>query len=211
MARGVVVTSVRSIHPSRAGVWAEHRSASAQPGPAVLPRLVGPGLFASARRSIVAEPSGRFCGAAGVRTVAGHRFAHQSTPPDLLWTHAASVLVSERLLGIGSHTSRLPRLQPRRGTGCVRTGRSAWDPGGVEWLLYSLIASIVLTVVLNVAIRLWPGGAQRTVDRTAQWADRQPSANLGREGQVRVIAPWKLMIIGSIVLTVVLNLAIRLF
>jgi hypothetical protein len=82
----------------------------------------------------------------------------------------------------------------------------------VQWLAFSIVASVILTVVLNVAIRLWPGAAERGAARASEWADRQPSTRLGGEGhQVRVIAPWKLMIIGSIVLTVGLNLAIRLF
>jgi hypothetical protein len=88
----------------------------------------------------------------------------------------------------------------------------ACDPDLVEWLAFSLVASLVLTVVLNVAIRLWPGAADRGTRRLVEWTERQEPREIdGRPGQVRVIAPWKAMLIASVVLTIVLNVAIRLF
>jgi hypothetical protein len=85
----------------------------------------------------------------------------------------------------------------------------------VQWLWFSLIASVVLTVVLNVAIRLWPGAAERGAERMDDWASRQPSSELGSDRGVsdrgvRVIVPWKAMLLGSLLLTVVLNVLIRL-
>lgn len=90
----------------------------------------------------------------------------------------------------------------------------------VQWLWFSLIASVVLTVVLNVAIRLWPGAAERGAERVGDWASRQPHSELGSDRGVsdsgvsdrgvRVIVPWKAMLIGSLLLTVVLNVLIRL-
>jgi len=75
----------------------------------------------------------------------------------------------------------------------------------VKWLL----VSIVLTVLLNVAIRLWPGAAQRGTERLTDWA-AQGSSEAGRDpGRTRVFFPWKAMLIASVVLTVVLNVVLR--
>lgn len=68
----------------------------------------------------------------------------------------------------------------------------------MRWLLLSLVASVVLTVVLNVAIRLRPDTGQ---DAT-QLGDPQR--------RVRVIVPWKAMLLASIGLTILLNVLIRL-
>ena len=85
----------------------------------------------------------------------------------------------------------------------------------MNWLVVSIVASVVLTVVLNVAIRLWPGAADRGAERLSTWDDRQRRVGMndpdGADRRVQVIAPWKVMVIGSIVLTVLLNVVIRLF
>jgi hypothetical protein len=81
----------------------------------------------------------------------------------------------------------------------------------VQWLAVSLVASLVLTVLLNLAIRLWPGAAERGARRLTEWAEHQQPSGTDRPGQVRVIVPWKAMLIGSILLTIVLNVALRLF
>jgi hypothetical protein len=86
----------------------------------------------------------------------------------------------------------------------------------MSWLAFSIIASIVLTVVLNVVLRLFPDSADRLRDRMyrsverpgdawdgERWGDRWDGTP--RSG-VRVIFPWKAMLIGSLLLTVVLNL-----
>lgn len=88
--------------------------------------------------------------------------------------------------------------------------------GVVQWLWFSLVASVVLTVLLNVAIRLWPGGAERSARRLDDWAQRQATPpSDGRPGGVdepgvRVIVPWKAMLLASVVLTVLLNVVLRL-
>jgi hypothetical protein len=71
----------------------------------------------------------------------------------------------------------------------------------MSWIVVSLVLSLVLTVVLNLGVRAFPNGSRRFEDRTEQWmasrADGGP--------RVRVFFPWKAMLIGSIVLTVLLN------
>jgi hypothetical protein len=78
----------------------------------------------------------------------------------------------------------------------------------VSWLAFSIIASIVLTVALNVALRLRPDGAERLRDQMFRLADRSDDER--RDGPprsgVRVVVPWKAMLIGSLILTLALNL-----
>lgn len=72
-----------------------------------------------------------------------------------------------------------------------------------------LITSLVLTIGLNLAIRLIPG----LPDRLGRWlgslAGPPPGGPAGPgerpAPRVRVHAPWKAMILGSIALTVALN------
>jgi hypothetical protein len=61
-----------------------------------------------------------------------------------------------------------------------------------------------MTVVANVALRLFPGFSRWMRERLQRLAQRPP--NVGSTSpRVQVIVPWKLMLIGSLVLTVVLN------
>lgn len=80
----------------------------------------------------------------------------------------------------------------------------------MDWLVLSLVASVVLTVVLNVAIRLWPGAARRGEQQLTNWAQRQRPTELGSEQRrVQVIVPWKAMLLASLGLTILLNVVIR--
>ena len=90
-----------------------------------------------------------------------------------------------------------------------------------DFLVASIVLSVLLTIVVNVALWLFPGGGRRLGDSVQRLAERQSAAwdrqphdtQLDRpsHSRVRVYFPWKAMLIGSIVLTVVLNLAIVLF
>jgi hypothetical protein len=76
-----------------------------------------------------------------------------------------------------------------------------------QWLVVSIVLSIVLTVVVNLVLWLFPGATRRAAEgfgRMAENADRRPSARGG--SRVRVIVPWKAMLIASIALTVAINL-----
>ena len=75
-----------------------------------------------------------------------------------------------------------------------------------QWLVVSIVLSIVLTILVNAFLWLFPGagrGLSDAVGRLVENADRR-SAERG-DSRVRVIVPWKAMLIGSIVLTIALN------
>jgi len=82
----------------------------------------------------------------------------------------------------------------------------------VSWLGFSIVASIVLTVALNVALRVFPGAADRlhnALARMAESADRDARAGESQP-RVRWYFPWKAMLIASIVLTIVINVLLAL-
>ena len=75
-----------------------------------------------------------------------------------------------------------------------------------SFLVQSLIASALLTIALNVLPRLFPKQTQRAEQRIHDKVEQ--SFHDRDEGRrVRVFFPWKAMLIGSIVLTVLVNLA----
>lgn len=72
-----------------------------------------------------------------------------------------------------------------------------------------LLTSLILTVVLNVGLRVFPGLSQRLtrwVQSLAEDDSPDPDPNHGGRSGVRVIVPWRAMLVGSIALTVLLNL-----
>jgi len=76
-----------------------------------------------------------------------------------------------------------------------------------DWLVVSIVASVVLTVALNLALRLFPGAGRRIGESIDRAVERHaPSPDDPDRPRVRVIVPWRLMIVGSLVLTVILNL-----
>lgn len=78
----------------------------------------------------------------------------------------------------------------------------------MDWLVASLVLSVVLTVVLNVVLRAFPGTGEavgRKLHRLAQHDPARPEHD-GR--RVRIWFPWKAMLLASIVLTLLLNLAL---
>jgi hypothetical protein len=78
----------------------------------------------------------------------------------------------------------------------------------VQWLLFSVVLSLVLTLALNIVLRLFPGGARRAMnwfdDTSAQHSDGPVTSR----SHVRVVVPWKTMIAVSIVLTIAINLLV---
>jgi hypothetical protein len=88
-----------------------------------------------------------------------------------------------------------------------------------QWLVVSIVLSIALTVAVNVLLRLFPGagrGLSDALGRLAEDADRRSAERSDGSGvrsdgsRMRVIVPWKAMLIGSIVLTIALNVLLAL-
>jgi hypothetical protein len=87
-----------------------------------------------------------------------------------------------------------------------------------QWLVVSIVLSIVLTVVVNFVLWLFPGAGRRVADgfgRLAEnadrWSTKGDGAHVAEGGShVRVFVPWKAMLIGSIVLTVAINVLLAL-
>ena len=76
-----------------------------------------------------------------------------------------------------------------------------------NFLTYSIIGSIVLTIVMNVLPLLFPNAVakmQRKIEENARRAIEQHEDDT--QPRVKVFFPWKAMLIGSIVLTVLVNL-----
>lgn len=76
-----------------------------------------------------------------------------------------------------------------------------------DFILYSIIGSVVLTVLLNVLPLIFPNAAakaQRKIEENARRAIEQHED--GERPRVKVFFPWKAMLIASIVLTVLVNL-----
>ena len=75
-----------------------------------------------------------------------------------------------------------------------------------NFIIYSAVASIVLTVVLNVLPLIFPNAAdklQKRIEENAKHAIEQHED--ATRPRVKVFFPWKAMLIGSIVLTVLVN------
>jgi hypothetical protein len=81
------------------------------------------------------------------------------------------------------------------------------ESGSVQWLVVSLFLSVVLTVLVNVVVRAFPDLGDRVERGLAERSSRRAEdARRGRR-EARVFVPWKAMIIGSVVLTIMVNLA----
>jgi len=79
-----------------------------------------------------------------------------------------------------------------------------------SFLWQSLIASAVLTVLLNVVPRLFPSATRRAEQRvqdtiTEHLREQEEPSSPGP--RVKVFFPWKAMLLISVVLTVVVNAA----
>ena len=72
----------------------------------------------------------------------------------------------------------------------------------MSWIVLSLVMSVVLTLVLNLGVRAFPNGRRRLEERATRWV-KEPGAD--EAPRVRVFFPWKAMLIGSVALTVLLN------
>ncbi len=77
----------------------------------------------------------------------------------------------------------------------------------MKFILTSLIASVVLTLLLNILPLVFPqaaANAQRKLEEHARRSIEQHEDD--NQPRVKVFFPWKVMLIGSIVLTILVNL-----
>jgi len=76
-----------------------------------------------------------------------------------------------------------------------------------DFLLYSIIGSIVLTIVLNVLPVIFPKAADKLQHKIEENARRSIEQHEDEnQPRVKVFFPWKAMLIGSVILTVLINL-----
>ena len=73
----------------------------------------------------------------------------------------------------------------------------------MQWLVASLVLSVVLTVLVNLALWLLPALRERT-DRSVEGLTNSASG----DRRTRVIVPWKGMLVASLMLTVLVNLVL---
>jgi hypothetical protein len=81
----------------------------------------------------------------------------------------------------------------------------------VTWLGISILLSIVLTVVLNVGLRLFPGAGRRVargLTNLSNLSSPNVSETRRSDHRVRLWTPWKAMILASLILTIVVNLVL---
>ena len=76
-----------------------------------------------------------------------------------------------------------------------------------DWLVFSLLASLLLTVGLNALLWLFPRIGQSAEQRFLARMDDHIAAKEGRP-RARIIFPWKTMLFVSIIGTVLLNIAL---
>ena len=75
-----------------------------------------------------------------------------------------------------------------------------------NFIIYSIVASVALTVILNI-LPLFPSAAakvQKRIEENARHAIEQHEDTT--RPRVKVFFSWKAMLIGSIILTVLVNL-----
>ena len=73
--------------------------------------------------------------------------------------------------------------------------------------MISVGLSLVLTVLLNLALRAFPGAAHRLARSLTSFMS-SPADDPTSDRRVRVFVPWKAMLIGSLILTIVVNLVL---
>ncbi len=78
----------------------------------------------------------------------------------------------------------------------------------MSWLAVSLALSVVLTVLLNVALRAFPGAGRRFAEGLTRLTPPTPGEPGTGDRRTRVWVPWKAMILASVILTVVVNVVL---
>ena len=77
---------------------------------------------------------------------------------------------------------------------------------GLNFLLISLIGSIALTAIINVLPVLFPNAAAKAERKISEKIQQTHADRVNPETpKVRVFFPWKAMLMGSLALTVLVN------
>ena len=76
----------------------------------------------------------------------------------------------------------------------------------MQWLIVSLVLSVVLTLVANLAFRVFPELGPRVARWFAAITASDTPGRTAHSSRVRVFFPWKAMIVVSIILTALLSL-----
>lgn len=78
----------------------------------------------------------------------------------------------------------------------------------MRWIVVSVAMSVVLTALLNIGVRAFPDVGRRVARGLADHTS--PDYDGAHEDRrLRVFVPWKTMIVGSVILTIVVNLVLR--
>ena len=82
------------------------------------------------------------------------------------------------------------------------------EPDTVQWLVISIALSVVLTLLVNIGLRAFPGAGRRAARRVTELTGPTADETRPTDRHVRVWMPWRAMIVGSVVLTIVVNLVL---
>ena len=74
--------------------------------------------------------------------------------------------------------------------------------------MISVGLSVILTVLLNVGLRAFRGGGDRVAQSLTTFTSRSADDARTNGRSARVFLPWKAMILGSLILTVVVNVVL---
>jgi hypothetical protein len=78
----------------------------------------------------------------------------------------------------------------------------------VQWLVISVGLSVILTVLLNVGLRAFPEAAHRLARTLTAFTSPGTDPARRNDRHVRVVMPWKAMVLGSLILTIVVNVVL---
>ena len=77
----------------------------------------------------------------------------------------------------------------------------------MQWFVISVGLSVILTVLLNVGLRAFPETAHRLARGLTTFTS--PNADpRTKDPRVRACIPWKAMVLGSLILTIVVNVVL---
>jgi hypothetical protein len=91
-----------------------------------------------------------------------------------------------------------------RGVAVRRTRES----GTVRWLMISVGLSVILTVLLNVGLRVFPEAGHRIARSLTTFTSASAYDARTSDRRVRVFIPWRAMIVGSVIVTILVNVVL---